>query len=115
MARTRTSKVNKGKKVVAVSNRIVKRSQRPRLTYKEAGVTTTVNTSSTGGRRESDRLITGTRTYFNKEGGKLHSSFERRLEFKANLCLVLSCRQGHKACYKHHHDGRDALRHPRRL
>ncbi|KJA15175.1 hypothetical protein HYPSUDRAFT_208099 [Hypholoma sublateritium FD-334 SS-4] len=54
------------KKAVAVSNRIVKRSQHPRLTYKEGGVTSTVNSSSMPGRSDSDRIITATRTYFKK-------------------------------------------------
>lgn len=71
MSRTNYSRINKGRKVVAVSNRFnpLKRSQRHRLSYKEGGVTSTVSRSSSAGRTEADRLINSTRTYF-KKGGK---------------------------------------------
>ncbi len=92
MARTNYSKINNSKKVVAVSNRrnLLGRSQRPSLTYKEGGVTSTVTRSTSGNRSEADCLINATRTYF-KKGGKLFICLSAQLE--ANLLFYRSqCR-----------------------
>ncbi|KJA13564.1 hypothetical protein HYPSUDRAFT_209426 [Hypholoma sublateritium FD-334 SS-4] len=71
MAKRRSSKAtktNKGKSKAAVSFKSRGPMDHRRLTYKQAGVSTTTTATGDDSRTDYRRIITGTRTYFDENG-----------------------------------------------